>query len=67
MTRDTCSTSPNSRLHRAPHTSSVYSRIASQLSIHVREDPTRVVFPLFDYPPDIQVEDISRLEKIERL
>lgn len=65
VTRD--SASPNSRLRWAPQTSSDYSHIATELSIHVQEDPSRVVFPPFDYPPNVQVEAISRVQKIQRL
>lgn len=65
VTRDT--DSPNSPLQRSPQASSEYWPIMGELSIHVREDPNRVVFPLFKYPPNVQVEDISRIQKIRRL
>lgn len=59
--------SPKSILQQALQTSSEYEPIASELSIHVQEDPNRVVFPTFTSPPNIQSKDISQIHKIREL
>lgn len=65
MTRDPASR--NSPLQQPPRAISEYWPIKDELAIHVQEDPNRVVFPIFTYPPNVQLVDISRIQKIRRL
>jgi serine/threonine protein kinase len=46
---------------------SEYALMASELSVCLREDPNRVVFPLYDNDPDTRIENFSRIHKGQEL